>query len=98
MKHNFIVSEKVYVNLSNKACDVIYSDMQTFNMQFKNNISGFLNLIFKNYYEKSSATLNLFQETETNKFIKLSQNSSFTNLNKNDIIKLANAYGIASKN
>ena len=102
------VNVKQHVNLSNYAWSVIDEDIINFNNSMdKSSFSGFLNTIFKNFYQKSDASISLrnielleklnslYNLDKKNQKDKLLTNSFITtliNFNSDNLIKRVKSY------
>jgi hypothetical protein len=61
--------QRQYINLNNAAWDVIESDMLNFGgMEKDRNLSGFLNIIFSNFYRQAAASVSIEAQSALEKF------------------------------
>lgn len=84
---------KQHLNLSENAWLVIEEDIKNFyDSREKESFSGFLNRIFKNYYQKSEASIELRIMEKRESLEKLYASEEFSSLDQNTIVLFINKF------
>lgn len=82
--------QKQNINLSNFAWNCIYEDMMNFfdNDFSNNNLSGFLNIVFKNFHQSSNASISIKLDEYSDELTTILQNDDFIDIPNNIIKKI----------
>lgn len=89
----YVTELKQHINLSENAWLIIDEDIKIFfETKEKESFSGFLNRVFKNFYQKANATINLRCIEKKEELAKLYSSSEFSNITKDTIALFINKY------